>query len=170
MKIVNIDGENPIFWTTWGILMKFSENMWLMITLKVTKNQGFVLSFTNTLLVKILVTVLCMWASKWVFPKENHQFSGKWTLSYILKLSCRDVTRANSHFLLGPLDYFVRWLCFINIFKEVRRLSAAAQFCNYIVKHWQNCSHINKIRYKNLAIIMVSRTPVIGFMDKNFCM
>ena len=36
MKIVNIDGENfHIFWTTWGILINFSGNTWLMIILKV---------------------------------------------------------------------------------------------------------------------------------------
>ena len=38
MKIVNIDGENLyIFWTAWGISMKFSGKMWLAIILKVTK-------------------------------------------------------------------------------------------------------------------------------------
>ena len=42
MKIVNYDGENPLmFWTTRGISMEFSGKMWLMIILKVTKNQGF---------------------------------------------------------------------------------------------------------------------------------
>ena len=42
MKIVNYDGENPhMFWTTRGISMEFSGKMWLMIILKVTKNQGF---------------------------------------------------------------------------------------------------------------------------------
>ena len=44
MKIANIDREIlHIFWTTWGISMKFSGKMWLMIILKVTKNQGFTL-------------------------------------------------------------------------------------------------------------------------------
>ena len=39
------NGENlHIFWTNWGISMKFSGQMWLLITLKVTKNQGFTLS------------------------------------------------------------------------------------------------------------------------------
>ena len=38
MKIVNTDGENLyIFWTAWGISMKFSGKMWLSIILKVTK-------------------------------------------------------------------------------------------------------------------------------------
>ena len=42
MKIVNIEGEKlPIFWTTWRMSMKFSGKTWLMIILKVTKNQGF---------------------------------------------------------------------------------------------------------------------------------
>ena len=32
MKIANIDREIlPNFWTTWGISMKFSGKMWLMI-------------------------------------------------------------------------------------------------------------------------------------------
>ena len=30
MKIVNIDGKNLyLFWTTWGISVKFSEKIWL---------------------------------------------------------------------------------------------------------------------------------------------
>lgn len=41
MKIVHIEGEN--FHT------KFSEKMWFLITLKVTKKQGFSLSLENTL-------------------------------------------------------------------------------------------------------------------------
>ena len=44
MKIVNIDGEILyIIWTTWGISMKLSGKMWIMIILKVSKNQGFTL-------------------------------------------------------------------------------------------------------------------------------
>ena len=42
MKIVNTDGENlHIFWTTWGISMKFSGKLWLMIILKAKKIKGF---------------------------------------------------------------------------------------------------------------------------------
>ena len=53
MKIANIDRESlHIFWTTWGISMKFSEKMWLMTILKVTKNQGFTLFLENTFLEK----------------------------------------------------------------------------------------------------------------------
>ena len=38
MKVVKIDGENcHIFWMAWGISMKFSGIMSLMIILKVTK-------------------------------------------------------------------------------------------------------------------------------------
>ena len=41
MKIANIDKEIlHIVWTTWGISIKFSGKMWLMIIL-VTKNQSF---------------------------------------------------------------------------------------------------------------------------------
>ena len=41
MKIADIDREIlHIFWITWGISIKFSGNMWLMIVLKVTKKQG----------------------------------------------------------------------------------------------------------------------------------
>ena len=48
MKIVNIEGENlHIFWTTWGISIKLSGKMWLMIMLKVTKNKGFTLSLED---------------------------------------------------------------------------------------------------------------------------
>ena len=40
MNIVNAEEENPhIFWTTWGVLMNFSENMWLMTILIVAKNR-----------------------------------------------------------------------------------------------------------------------------------
>ena len=45
IKIVIIEGENlHIFWTTWGISMKLSGNMWLMIILKVPTKQDFTLS------------------------------------------------------------------------------------------------------------------------------
>ena len=44
-KIVNIDWESLyIFWNFWGI----SGKMWLMIILKLTKNQGFTLSLEDT--------------------------------------------------------------------------------------------------------------------------
>ena len=47
-KIANIDREIlHIFWTIWGIAMKFSGKMGLKIT-KVTKNQGFTLSLEDT--------------------------------------------------------------------------------------------------------------------------
>ena len=40
MKIVNIDTENHhISWANWGIKMKFSGKMWLMIIWKATKNK-----------------------------------------------------------------------------------------------------------------------------------
>ena len=53
MKIANVDREIlRIFWTTWGIPMKFSGKMWLMITLKLTKNQGFALSLEDTIFEK----------------------------------------------------------------------------------------------------------------------
>ena len=49
MKIVNIKGENlHVFWTTWGILVKFPGKIWLMIILNVTKKQGFTIFLENT--------------------------------------------------------------------------------------------------------------------------
>ena len=49
MKIANIDREIlHDFWMTWGISMKFLGKMWLMIILKVKKNQGFTLSLEDT--------------------------------------------------------------------------------------------------------------------------
>ena len=52
-KLANIVREIPhIFWMTWVISMKFSGKMWLMIILKVTKNQGFTLSLEDTLFKK----------------------------------------------------------------------------------------------------------------------
>ena len=54
MKIGNIDRENlHMFWTTREISMKFSEKKWLMIMLKVTKNQGLTFSFEDTFLEKL---------------------------------------------------------------------------------------------------------------------
>ena len=53
MKIANIDREIlHNFWTTWGISMKFSEKMCLMIILKVTKNQSFALCLEDTIFKK----------------------------------------------------------------------------------------------------------------------
>ena len=49
MKIANIDREILYnFWETWGNSMKFSEILWLMIILEVTKNKGFTLSLEDT--------------------------------------------------------------------------------------------------------------------------
>ena len=56
MKIVKFDGENlHIFWTTWGVSMNFSGKLRLMITLKVTNDQGFTLSLEDTFLEKTQV-------------------------------------------------------------------------------------------------------------------
>ena len=53
MKIDNIDKEIlHNFWTAWGISMKFSGKICLMIILKVTKNQGFNLSLEDTIFKK----------------------------------------------------------------------------------------------------------------------
>ena len=58
MSRVNIDGENPhIFWTTWGVLMKFSGKMWLHDNIYIKKknrkkNQVLILSLKNILLEK----------------------------------------------------------------------------------------------------------------------
>ena len=49
MNIANIVNESlHIFWTTCGISMEFSGKMWLMIILKVTKNQEFTISLADT--------------------------------------------------------------------------------------------------------------------------
>ena len=48
MKIANIDREIlHNFWKTWGISMKFSRKMCLMIILKFTKKQDFTLSLED---------------------------------------------------------------------------------------------------------------------------
>ena len=48
MKIANIKREIlHIFLTTWGISIKFSAQMWLMIISKARKNQGFILSLED---------------------------------------------------------------------------------------------------------------------------
>ena len=49
MKIADIDSEFlHNVWTAWGISMKFSGKMWLMIILKVTKKQGSTLPLEDT--------------------------------------------------------------------------------------------------------------------------
>ena len=51
VKLVNIEEDNiHIFRGTWGILMKFSGKMCLMIILKVRENKDFTLSVENTVL------------------------------------------------------------------------------------------------------------------------
>ena len=53
IKVANNDRESLyIFWTTWGISMKFSGTMCLMIMLKVIKKQGFTLSLEDSFLKK----------------------------------------------------------------------------------------------------------------------
>ena len=53
MKIPNTNTEIlHNFWTTWEVSIKFSWKMWLMIILKVTKNQGFTLSLEDTFFAK----------------------------------------------------------------------------------------------------------------------
>ena len=49
MKLVNIKRKNlEIFSTSWGIPMKFSGKMWLVIILKFSKKQGLTLSLEDT--------------------------------------------------------------------------------------------------------------------------
>ena len=51
MKIVNTDKENlNMFPTPWGISIKFSEKMSLMMVLKVTKIKGFTHLLENAVL------------------------------------------------------------------------------------------------------------------------
>ena len=50
MKIANTDREGLL--NAWRNSMKFSGKMWLMIILKITKNQGFTLSLEDTILEK----------------------------------------------------------------------------------------------------------------------
>ena len=58
MKISNFDREIIyIFWTTWGIPIKFSGKMWLIIILKLRKNQGFTFYLEDTFLEKPQVCV-----------------------------------------------------------------------------------------------------------------
>ena len=47
-KILHINEENlHIFRMNWGISMNFSEKVWFMMILKVTKKQGFTLSLSR---------------------------------------------------------------------------------------------------------------------------
>ena len=76
MKTVNTDGENlHVFWKTWRISMKFSGKMWLMIILKVTKNQGFTPSREDTFLEKPQgLRVNCVSLSHDYFSKNKTTF------------------------------------------------------------------------------------------------
>ena len=59
LKITNIDRVNlDIFWTTWGISIKYSGKIWLMIILEVTKIQGFTLSLDDAFLERPQLAVL----------------------------------------------------------------------------------------------------------------
>ena len=63
MKIANIGREIlRIFLTTWGISMKFSGKMCLVIIFKVTEKQGFTFSLEDTFLEKP------QWGSNWHPP------------------------------------------------------------------------------------------------------
>ena len=50
---VGYDQSLHIFWTAWGISMKFPGNISLMIILKVTKKHGFPFSLENTFIKKV---------------------------------------------------------------------------------------------------------------------
>ena len=53
MKIATVNREIiHNFWTTWGVSIKFSWKMWIMIILKVTKKQGLTLSLEDTFFAK----------------------------------------------------------------------------------------------------------------------
>ena len=53
IKIVNIKEENiHIFWTNWGISLKFSGKILPMVILKTKNNEGFTLSLKITYLEK----------------------------------------------------------------------------------------------------------------------
>ena len=55
MKIATTDREVlHIFWTTWGILIKFSEKMKVTVILKVPKNKVFTFSLEDTFFEKPL--------------------------------------------------------------------------------------------------------------------
>ena len=68
MKISNIEREIIyIFWTTWGISIKFSGKMWLIIILKLTKKQGFTFHLEDTFFEKPQVCVsVCVWVCECV--------------------------------------------------------------------------------------------------------
>ena len=52
-KIASTDRERPqIFWKTWAISIKFFEETWFIIILKITKEQVFTLSLEDIFLEK----------------------------------------------------------------------------------------------------------------------
>ena len=93
MKIVNVEGENfQIFWTTWGISIKFS-NTWLMIILKVTKKQCFTLylplSFSLSFLKILYLCLKCAFISILrLLPSLIVNQKNKRSWSYILFARC----------------------------------------------------------------------------------
>ena len=80
MKIANIDREIlHIFWMNWGISMKFLGKMWLMIILKVTKKQGFILfrgcNFSKNCSASVLIIKHFMvWKVVYCFLKTLQDF------------------------------------------------------------------------------------------------
>ena len=81
MEIVNIKEENlNTFWMAWGIFKKLSKKMWLMIILKVTKNQGFAFFLENTFLEKPQGASNC--TPHTLFRVNYGQIMASWTADY----------------------------------------------------------------------------------------
>ena len=98
IKIVNIEEENAhIFRKTWGISRKFSEEMWLMMILKVTKNQDFNLSLKNAIL-------------------EKQLGGSNWTPSFFMVDILMDESHSIStyHFIAMGFKKSIRWWLVIN--------------------------------------------------------
>ena len=100
MKIANFDREILyIFWTTWGISMKLSGKMWLMIILIVTKN----LFSPNSKISKYL-----LFRSKYLL---NYYYYYYWLLISISNSRCEKPTF--SKFLIQNTKYFGRKIRFL---------------------------------------------------------
>ena len=144
MKIANIDREIlHNFWTTWRISMKFSGKMWLMITLKVIKTQGFTLSIEDTLSIhsrRFRVNTLTF------LDFDNLRllilFHIEWTMiiTSFLPLSSFDSSSGGGsswlHLLLSPMTLHKKWRFPLRISSV--NVTKSGDSCGFGHIHWKN--------------------------------
>ena len=110
MKIANIDREFlHIFWKTWRCSTKFSGKMCFNIILKVTKNQGSVLSVEDTIFNKP------QWEwSIWSLPAINYFI---FVFKMISRLTCMSYFFSIIRYIQNiKINWFIIWFNFFQSF------------------------------------------------------